>query len=203
MVCMSFFGDQASTEPERGRARPHRPWDLPDAEFPGVVRDSTLVLGRAERVAVAITGLLAYSAGFEIFVTARVRPGADTGPGDRMPAGRGPGGARRSFRLGLQLADGTKVIGQHGGPGQPGDPDPDPDPDAEPAGPILRAFLAGGGPRSAFWRWWAWPLPPAGPVEFVCEWPAFSIPESRAGLDARLILDAAARSIRLWPGDEG
>jgi hypothetical protein len=40
-------------------------------------------------------------------------------------------------------------------------------------------------------------------VEFVCEWPAFSIPESRAGLDARLILDAAARSIRLWPGDEG
>ena len=128
MVCMSFFDDQASTEPEPERARPHHPWDLPDAEFPGVVPDSTLVLGRTERVAVAITGLLAYSAGFEIFVTARVRPGADTVPGDRMPGGRGPGGARRSFRLGLQLADGTKVIGQHGGPGQPGDPEADAEP---------------------------------------------------------------------------
>jgi hypothetical protein len=30
-----------------------------------------------------------------------------------------------------------------------------------------------------------------------------SIPESRAGLDAQLILDAAARSIRLWPDDKG
>ncbi len=123
---MSFFDDQASTEPEPERARPRHPWDLPDAEFPGVVPDSTLVLGRAERAAVAITGLLAYSSGLEIFVTARVRPGADSGPGDRMPGGRGPGGGRRAFRLGLQLADGTKVIGQHGGPGQHGDADAEP-----------------------------------------------------------------------------
>jgi len=33
--------------------------------------------------------------------------------------------------------------------------------------------------------------------------PAFGIAESRAGLDAQLILDAAARSIRLWPEGEG
>ncbi len=30
MVCMSFFDDQTSTEPEPERARPHHPWDLPD-----------------------------------------------------------------------------------------------------------------------------------------------------------------------------
>ena len=59
--------------------------------------------------------------------------------------------------------------------------------------------MAGGGPHSAFWRWWAWPLPPAGPLEFVCEWPALGLPESRAGLDGQLVLDAAAHSIRLWP----
>jgi len=29
------------------------------------------------------------------------------------------------------------------------------------------------------------------------------IPESRASLDAQLILDAAGQSIRLWPDDEG
>jgi hypothetical protein len=108
-------------------------------------------------------------------------------------------GARRSFRLGLQRADGTKVIGQHGGPG----PGPKPERDAEPAGPILRPFLGGGGPRSSFWRWWAWPLPPPGPLEFVSDWPAAGIPETRAGLDGQLILDAAARSIRLWPDDDG
>lgn len=67
----------------------------------------------------------------------------------------------------------------------------------------FRAEGERGGPRSSFWRWWAWPLPPPGPLEFVCEWPPFGIPETRAGLDGQLILDAAARSIRLWPEDDG
>jgi hypothetical protein len=195
---MSFFDDLAP-EPEPHRV--HHPWDPPDAEFPGVVPLGTLILGRTERAAVAVTGLSAYSAGFEIFVTARFRPGPDAGPGDRGPGRPEPGGPRRSFRLGLQLADGTRVIGQHGGPGRPGGPGPDPG--TEPDRPILRPFLGGGGPRSSFWRWWAWPLPPAGPLEFVCEWPALGIPETRAGLDAQLILDAAGRSTRLWPDGEG
>jgi hypothetical protein len=104
------------------------------------------------------------------------------------------GAARRSFRFGMQLADGSKVISDHGGRR--------PDDDAEPEGPILRPFLGGGGPRSHFSRWWAWPLPPAGPLEFVCEWPTFGIAETRADIDAQLILDAAQRSIRLWPEDE-
>jgi hypothetical protein len=40
-------------------------------------------------------------------------------------------------------------------------------------------------------------------MEFVCEWPALGIPETRAGLDAQLVLDAAGRSIRLWSEEEG
>jgi hypothetical protein len=63
-------------------------------------------------------------------------------------------------------------------------------------------FLGGGSPRSSLSRWWVWPLPPAGPLEFVCEWPLLGIPESRAGLDAQSILDAAGQSIRLWPEDD-
>ena len=54
--------------------------------------------------------------------------------------------------------------------------------------------VGGGAPYSFFSRWWTWPLPPAGPLEFVCEWPAFDIAESRVGIDAQLILDAAQRS---------
>jgi hypothetical protein len=194
MTCMSFFGDMPHAEPE---PRVHHPWDLPVTEFPAVVPAGPLMLGRTERAAVAITGISAYSAGFEIFVTARFRPGAGgaSSPGDRMPGGPEAAAPRQSFRLGLQFADGTRGIGQHGEPRPAGD--------AEPAGPILRTFLGGGGPRSSFWRWWAWPLPPAGPVEFVCEWPALGIPETRAGLDAQLILDAADRSIRLWREQAG
>jgi hypothetical protein len=47
------------------------------------------------------------------------------------------------------------------------------------------------------------PLPPAGPLAFVCEWAALGIPEKRTELDAQLILDAATRSVRTWPQDNG
>ena len=150
----------------------------------------------------AVTGLSAYSASFEIFVTARVRPNGDpdAGPGG-MPGGRGPGGARRSFRFGVQFADGSKVIGQHGPPGRPGTPAPDPG--AGPGAPILWPFMAGGGPRSAFWRWWASPCHPPGRWSSPASGPALGLPESRAGLDGQLLLDAAAHSILLWPEHRG
>jgi hypothetical protein len=67
---------------------------------------------------------------------------------------------------------------------------------------VLYPFAGGGGPHSFFSRWRTWPLTPARPLQFVCEWPAFDIPESRAGIDAQLILDAAQRSIRLWPENQ-
>jgi hypothetical protein len=110
--------------------------------------------------------------------TARIRPGAGR-PGQHLPGGpRDLAASRRSFRIGLQFSDGGKAAGSPCG-GMP-------DHDAEPAGPVLYPFAGGGGPHSFVSRWWAWPLPPAGPLEFVCEWPAFGIAESRTGIDARL-----------------
>ena len=115
---------------------------------------------------------------------------------EHLPGGpRDLAASRRSFRFGLQFSDGGKAAGSPGGRR--------PDHDSEPAGPVLYPFAGGGGPHSFVSRWWAWPLPPAGPLEFVCEWPAFGIAESRTGIDAQLILDAARRSVRLWPEDEG
>ena len=67
---------------------------------------------------------------------------------------------------------------------------------------MLYPFAGGGAPHSFISRWWSWPLPPAGPLDFVCEWPAFDIAESRVGIDAQLILDAAQRSIMLWPENQ-
>jgi hypothetical protein len=116
-------------------------------------------------------------------------------PEEHLPGGpRDLAASRRSFRFGLQFSDGGKAAGSPGGR---------PDRDSEPAGPVLYPFAGGGGPHSFVSRWWTWPLPPAGPLEFVCEWPAFGIAESRAGIDAELILEAAMRSIRLWPENEG
>jgi hypothetical protein len=187
---MAFFEELPGPEPEA--LPPHRPWDPPDAEFPGVVPDSTLPLGRSSQAAVAITGIVAYSAGFEIFLTGRIRRGAASAGQPPLPRLPPPG---RQLRFGMQLPDGTKVLGQRGGHG--------PGHDAEPAGPVLRSFMAGGSPYTEISRWWAWPLPPAGPLEFVCEWPPFGIAETRAAIDGQLILDAARRSIQLWPDDPG
>src|SRR5260221_3462696 len=133
---MGFFDELPA--PEAEPPRPHHPWEPPEAEFPGVVPIDTLQLGRTERVAVAVTGISAFAAGFEIFVTARIRPGARD-PGNGMPDGpRDLAAARRSFRFGLQLSDGRKVIGVHGGR--------KPDDDAEPAGAILGPVLSRGAP---------------------------------------------------------
>jgi hypothetical protein len=46
---------------------------------------------------------------------------------------------------------------------------------------------------------WIWPIPDAGDVEFVCDWPAQAIPESRIRIDGSVLRDAAARSIAVWP----
>jgi hypothetical protein len=52
--------------------------DVAAAKFPGIVPIGTLLLGRTDQVAVAVTGLSAFSAGIEIFVWLGivVRPGA-------------------------------------------------------------------------------------------------------------------------------
>jgi hypothetical protein len=187
---MAFFDDLPAPEPAPPRR--HHPWEPPETEFPGIVPLDTLVIGRTEQVAVAVTGLSAFSTGVEIFLTARIRPGD---AGEHLPGGpRDLAASRRSFRFGLQFSDGSKAAGSPGDRG--------PDRDSEPTGPVLFPFAGGGGPHWFVSRWWTWPLPPAGPLEFVCEWPAFGIAESRAAIDARLILDAAQRSIRLWPESE-
>ena len=47
------------------------------------------------------------------------------------------------------------------------------------------------------------PLPPSGPLTFVCEWPAHGITESRASIEGDLIRVAAAEAVQLWPESEG
>lgn len=48
-------------------------------------------------------------------------------------------------------------------------------------------------------HYWVWPLPPPGPIDFVCGWPAMGIGATQVALDAGPIRDAATRSVELWP----
>lgn len=162
------------------------------------------VLVRTEDVAVAVTRLLAYPTGFEFEVLALAAPGSEAveqmepmlfGPG-RHRAMRGPGLPPDVLRIGVQFADGAKATNLGGFPR------PHPTAGAEPAGPVMNHRGGGGG--GGHWRQglWVWPLPPPGPLAFVCEWPVFNVPLTRHEVDAELILDAADRAQAIFSEDD-
>lgn len=184
---MGLFRKSPPRRPALQRRVPH-PWDPAETEIPAIVPIDTLMFGQSGQAAIAITGMSAYSNGFEIFVTRLIRPsvlGFDEDPVPGLP--RDTLTEPLSFQLKLQLSDGRTVIsGTASG--------------AEPAGPILQPRGGGGTSHYSLRRWWAWPLPPAGPLEFICQ---LGTGEARVRIDAQLILDAAQRSIRVWPEDTG
>jgi hypothetical protein len=96
------------------------------------------------------------------------------------------------LRVGVGFADGRKATNLH----QRHDFDEGPAPDP----PTLRLVRWEGYDLLA-WEAdvWVYGLPPSGPLAFVVEWPARGIPETRAELDAGLVLEAAARATAIWP----
>jgi hypothetical protein len=193
-------------EPERAPEPAPRyrmpPWlGPPGGTLPGVV-PVELVLARTERVAVCVGRIGAYPTGFELVlqtIAAELDEELDPllfGP----PSRRGGAPQDQMLRFGLQFADGSKVTNTgafHARRGQP-------------PGPVLNDHGGGGGGGGWDASQWVWPLPPPGPVAFVCEWPVAGIPESRAEIDAQVILDAASRAqvifsdddLPLWPDDD-
>ncbi len=166
----------------------------PHGTMPGVVA-AELVLAQTDRAAVCITRIAAYPTGFEFDVVTLAAPGSESeelldpmlfGPHHRHARARARGSSMPDevLRLGIQFADGAKVTNVPGS-GSFGDP---------PSGPVMHSGGGGGGAGRWSQSEWVWPLPPAGPVAFVCEWPAAGIPVSSCELDAQVILDAAARA---------
>lgn len=165
-----------------------RPWDPPETEFPAVVPVSILTFDRSEHTALAITGIWAYRNGFEFVVTRLIRPGAlgfdeDPVPGEPWR----PLAERQAFQITLRLADGHLVSS-----GRPAA-------DTEPAEPILRPRGGGGTSHRLAMRWWAWPLPPSGPLEFIGQ---SGEDETRVSMDAQLIIDASRQSVQVWTEGE-
>jgi hypothetical protein len=188
---MNFFDrfppPAAPAEPEP-MAKPS--WMKPDDVFGGVVA-AQLILARGDEVVLGVNELVAYPNGFSFTVATVLRREDRRGHlfhlGCHHDSIDGEPPVPEFLRLGVQFADGTAVSNLGAFPRD------------EPDRLGMTQNGGGGGGQRHDMSYWVWPLPPPGPVTFVCEWPAFGIGESRAGLDARSIHDAAARAVRAWP----
>ncbi len=164
-----------------------RPWERPETEFPVLVPVGTMPFDTTGPSAVAITGVLAYSNGFEFLATRLVR--RDAFPPRSAPRpGQGRGlGDYGGCSIGVAFGDGGQAFtGGHVEPSYPDEPDR---PFLFPSGKNTRGFREDQ-------RWWVWPLPPPGQLEFICR---LGEAESRISMDAQLGLDASQQSLPAWP----
>lgn len=93
------------------KCRAARPWERPETEFPAVVPVGTLKFDTTGPTAVAVAGLLAYSNGFEFFVTRLVRPD-DHGSliEYRPPNPEFRRVSQESLKVGVEFADGGQAF---------------------------------------------------------------------------------------------
>jgi hypothetical protein len=201
---VSFFPPPPS--PDEPLQQQHRQpgWFGPPDNVLGVGLPFRVVLARDERTVVAITGCTAYPNGAIFEIALRVRPGslsvdeqralmhsnpfhphAPFVPGERPP---------ELFRIGVVLADGRKATSLDDRRAIFGQEEP-------PADPVLLMRGGGGGHISWSASFWLWPLPPAGPLAFVVEWPLLGLPETRIETDGAEIAEAGASAEVLWPDE--
>ncbi len=195
---MDFF-EPASYPPEvppsQATVHPHRPLNVMGFPVP-----LDLLLTHSETAAVRVQHLVAFPSGFEFEVVAHFRPTGETwDPMHGLSGLRGKPGDRygvlsdEHLRIGVEFADGRKATNV--GP-------PMWSVAAGTKGPMLHPGDGGAGHSMANTTYWAWPLPPPGPLAFVCEWPQYDVRLTRREIDSQLLIEAASRAIELWPDEE-
>lgn len=194
---MGFFDDRPLPPPPPEPPRRLRPvWDRPEAAIGGVAPGEWL-LARTEDAAVGVSGFRAYPNGVEMTLTVLLRREDPWGRGVLFHLHERPspgGGIPDDFlRFGVLFADGTSATNL-------GPRHLSPDSSLEP--PVLMQQGGGGGGRRFDLRYWVWPLPPAGSMTLIVEWPAKGMAETRVEVDTGPIREAAARAIQVFPEDE-
>jgi hypothetical protein len=178
----------------------NRRMSAPENEAPAGLPFSA-VLGRTDETAVCVTGFRVYSTGLAFTLSVRLR----SEPRNRfrhriheLLSGHGPGdpdgNLDERLLLGVEYADGrtaTNLTSDWPPRFEQGAVEPDE--------PLLRMGGGGGGGRTYDHDFWLSPLPPAGPLTFVCRWPSFGITESQTELDATQVVAARERVQTLWP----
>ena len=208
---MDFFPEppEPPDPPDEEQAHRQPVWmGPPDDVLPGVV-PVELVLGRSDSTVVGLIGMRAFLTGVQMSLAVRVRGrvrrrdlNAEVFDG---PYDHGMDAQWQATRLkwGFELADGRRVTNVDPWPEQPNRDHARPHhPDDwlwEPDHPVLHGGGGGGGGRSVDREYWLWPLPPAGRVRVVCQWPDQDIAANVQDIDAAPILAAARRAVPLWP----
>src|SRR5579875_1698377 len=151
-----------------------------------------VILAVSQRAAVFLGRCAAYPTGVELEVRVLLAPGAEELDPSLNGIYRGPGRSstyESMLRFGIEFADGGRVsnVGGHGH--RQGEPD----------GPVLWGMGGGGGGGRWHQDFWIWPLPPAGPLSFVCEWPAAELALTRVDVDGQELIDAAGRAREVFP----
>jgi hypothetical protein len=199
---VSFFEAPPPVDPPPFEPVEHKPWWGPPPNELGVSVPLRSVLARTEELVVALLDAVAYTTGLSFRLTVKRR----REPPDSFDAWfRDPLGLHERFssgdalpddllRLGVLFSDGRKAT-TTGGVSTFGRTE-------RPSGPVLTPGDSSGGGGEWESTLWLWPLPPAGPLALVVEWPSEGIEETRQEVEAQPLLDAGRASERLWP-DEG
>jgi hypothetical protein len=183
---VSFFDEpEAAPAPPPDYRTPE--WIAPPENVIPATVALDVILVRRPDLAIWVADALAFPSGLSFGINVHRREQSDETPLFFGPVD--PDGPR----FGLQLADGRKVIVQRLGEMKPFLQRPD--------RPILRPRSGSGGGHLSRAEMWLWPLPPSGPLTFVCAWPAEGVEETSAQIDAAPIVAAASRAVEMWPDD--
>jgi hypothetical protein len=158
-----------------------------------------LTLARTEETVVAVTGIRGYPAGFGFTLHLRLRnlgrqQGREFWPFHELGPHRGPPWPDEVLRLTIQYADGRSVSNLD----TPTSEAPDPDRPMISSGPGTGGGVDG---WSFDMDYRVRPLPPPGPLAFICTWPGRGIPTSRMEVDGGAVRAAADAAVPLWPED--
>ncbi|WP_210491302.1 hypothetical protein [Patulibacter sp. SYSU D01012] len=170
--------------------RQSAPWERPPfGDVPGVV-PVELVLAQNADVAIAVTSIAAYPTGLALDLVAMSRLD-ERGVGIlRYPSGEIDDTQDVALRFGVEYADGrraTSLDPWNGG--------------READAPVLRSSGGGGSDHRRSEDYWLWPLPEAGHLDLVVEWPVHGIPLTRRTVDGDALRAAAGRARRIFSAD--
>ena len=182
-------------EPEEEEP-PRRPWHGPPSNVLGRAVALNLLLGRTDDVAVTLPVVTVYPDGisFSLALRGRLFDSLAEVEDDWFPhfgeRRRGQRSADEALRFGVQFSDGSKATNLRRWWTDESEPPPS---------PWLFEHGGGGGGREYKRRYWLWPVPPPGPLAFVVEWRAASIPITRTEISADVLREAASGAVELWP----
>lgn len=195
---VQVFGFDGEGEPPEDHEQPA--WLGPPEEELGVASPLNVVVGRSDQAVVALTRATSFTTGLTLSFVGQARE-LDRGTArtlfhEQHPYGTGDEELPAGFlRLGVELPGGAKASNV-GGRRPFGEDAPD--------GPVF-VHRGGGGGSGRHDRvtmqndYWIWPLPEPGTIRVSCEWPLVMVPLSTVEIDGAALVEAAGRTVPLWP----